>query len=227
MRSDPQTLATRAFFDREASGWSSQYRPGASMADRVERFLSALRGRVILGSEVLDLGCGTGEIAAAAAAAGWRVTGADLSPAMIDAARQRSGGVEWITLDPASDALPFDDARFAAVWSSSVLEYVAEPQPYLSRVARVLEPGGWFIATVPDMRHPLRQRERRKRRVALWDPAFRLIGRTRWRTTYEYLRLSINRWPPEEWLALLARAGFAAEPVPACDHPLLMLLARR
>lgn len=45
---------------------------------------------------LVDLGCGTGLIAAAAADEAHRVVGVDPSPAMLDAARSRSSAVEWV-----------------------------------------------------------------------------------------------------------------------------------
>ena len=45
---------------------------------------------------LVDLGCGTGLLAAAAAAEARRVVGVDVSPAMLELARARSDGVEWV-----------------------------------------------------------------------------------------------------------------------------------
>ena len=75
-------LAT--FYDTE-SGWS---------ADRA--FYLALAGPSP--ERILDLGCGTGLLAAAYAARGHKVTGVDPAPAMLDVARVRPHGdqVEWV-----------------------------------------------------------------------------------------------------------------------------------
>jgi len=57
---------------------------------------------------VLDMGCGTGQLAGAFAARGHRVTGADPAAAMLDVARARPGGgqVRWIQADAAGLAVP-------------------------------------------------------------------------------------------------------------------------
>jgi SAM-dependent methyltransferase len=57
---------------------------------------------------ILDIGCGTGRLAAALARNGHDVTGADPAGAMLDVARNRAGGklVRWIESDAASLALP-------------------------------------------------------------------------------------------------------------------------
>ncbi len=60
---------------------------------------------------ILDMGCGTGQLACAFAARGHRVTGADPAPAMLAVARARPGGdrVRWIQTDAAGLSGP---ARF-------------------------------------------------------------------------------------------------------------------
>lgn len=69
----------------------------AKAALEVEPALELLR-RSGLGPEttLVDLGCGTGLIAAAAASEGRRVVGVDPSPAMLELARSRSDAVEWV-----------------------------------------------------------------------------------------------------------------------------------
>jgi SAM-dependent methyltransferase len=47
------------------------------------------------------------------------------------------------------DALPYASKTFATVFSNSVLEHIPEQEPVLREIARVLRPGGRFIATVP------------------------------------------------------------------------------
>jgi SAM-dependent methyltransferase len=47
------------------------------------------------------------------------------------------------------DAMPYRSHQFATVFSNSVLEHIPDLPPVLKEVARVLEPGGRFIATIP------------------------------------------------------------------------------
>src|SRR5687767_12013910 len=124
-------------------------------------FLSSLRldavwrrravARLRPGQRVLDLGCGTGDLALAAArraGPAGRVTGADFAEPMLEVARRKSAGVgpgaapvEWVRAS--ADALPFPDASFDFVVSAFVLRSLAGIRAGAAReVARVLAPGG-------------------------------------------------------------------------------------
>jgi SAM-dependent methyltransferase len=92
------------------------------------------------------------------AAAGLRVSGCDISEEMLGYADISDSvkAVEWVKLDPAWRALPFESAIFDAVVAASVLEYVDSPCLVLHECARVLRPGGALLFTVPDPAHPVR-----------------------------------------------------------------------
>jgi len=221
-------LSTRRFFDREAAKWSKQYRSGGHMADRIERFLSAIGSRCSTPGRILDMGCGTGEIARALAQQGWQVTACDISAGMIETARQQAGepAPEWLVLEPGR-SLPFPDESFEVIVSSSVLEYIADLPSHLAEIVRVLRPGGWYVATVPDMRHPARRAEESKRRRALKPLWFSLLRLSPWRADYQYLRLSINRSSLSSWASLMQDAGLVAKLPDHCDHPLALIAAQR
>lgn len=95
------------------------------------------------GERILDLGCGTGDIAAAMAARGAQVVGIDASPAMIASARERFPRQDFRVADAA--ALPFE-AEFDAVFSHAVLHWVARAADAARGIARALKPGGRFVA---------------------------------------------------------------------------------
>ncbi|MFP5478358.1 MAG: class I SAM-dependent methyltransferase [Alphaproteobacteria bacterium] len=127
--------------------------------------LSALPG----GARVLDLGCGQGFYLPLYAELGLMATGVELDPLPRAQAERRAAGLGFTVLDAPAEALPLPDAHFDAVVMSEVLEHLPDPAPALSGVARVLKPGGLFLATVPNAAYPL-----------AWDPinwlleAFRL-----------------------------------------------------
>jgi SAM-dependent methyltransferase len=89
----------------------------------------------------LDLACGTGINLGRLTAAGWAVTGVDLSADQLRLARKRQPeGVELIQAD-ATD-LPFEDAWFDAIASSMFHTDVEDFAAVCREAARVLGPGG-------------------------------------------------------------------------------------
>ena len=112
------------------------------------------------GDRVLDLGCGFGRHAFAAARAGAAVValdaGADevagvraMFAAMVeagelDAATSRAGAVQGDAL-----RLPFADGSFDRVVASEVLEHIPDDRSAIAELARVLRPGGVMAVTVP------------------------------------------------------------------------------
>jgi SAM-dependent methyltransferase len=104
------------------------------------------------GTRLLDVACGPGFIAAAAARRGAAVVGLDFAPAMIAAARQRNPSISFQEGDAA--ALPFDDERFDAVVMNFGLLHLARPDAALADAHRVLRPRGRYAFTVwasPDL----------------------------------------------------------------------------
>jgi ubiquinone/menaquinone biosynthesis C-methylase UbiE len=103
---------------------------------------------VASGDRVLDLGCGTGDLAADLARAGARVIAVDVAQAALDRARTRHPELD-LRLIALDGPLPFADGDFDAVWSSEVIEHVADTARWLSEVRRVLAPGGRVLLTTP------------------------------------------------------------------------------
>jgi demethylmenaquinone methyltransferase/2-methoxy-6-polyprenyl-1,4-benzoquinol methylase len=93
------------------------------------------------GGHVLDVATGTGLVAALLLRRGFRVTGVDQSPGMLERARRRFGGrVELV--EASADSLPFEDASFDHMTSTYLLRYVDDPGATLRELARVVRPGG-------------------------------------------------------------------------------------
>ncbi|CAN5594722.1 class I SAM-dependent methyltransferase [soil metagenome] len=114
--------------------------------------------RPIRGSAVVDLACGTGNAALAAAAAGARVTGVDITPELIaiGADKARDGGfdVTWVSADAADTGLP--EHTFDAAISNMGIIFV-EPQRQLAELSRVVKPGATlaFSSWAPMSPNPL------------------------------------------------------------------------
>lgn len=99
------------------------------------------------GAEVLDVGCGDGVLACAAALRGAVVIGIDPDPAMLDAARARAerAGVKADFTDGRIERLPFADASFDVVAAVTVLCFVDDASVAWREMARVLRPGGRLV----------------------------------------------------------------------------------
>lgn len=105
----------------------------------------------VAGRRVLDAGCGSGPLTAALRDRGAIVSGFDLSAAMIDLARERLGADADLSVADLAEALPYDDRTFDLVVSSLSLHYLADWNPPLTEIRRVLRPGGRLVVSVP---HP-------------------------------------------------------------------------
>jgi SAM-dependent methyltransferase len=200
-------------FEAKAPDWGAKYDPDGPLAHRLIALTVAVRWGTRVGSRVLDLGCGSGELVRALTASGLRVTGCDISPQMLRHARDRGGCAGWVRLAPDWRRLPFASGAFDVVVATTVLEYVDEPVAVLRECARVLRPGGVMLYTVPDLRHPARWAEWFARRlVALSGER---AGRPAWRRYRAYLRTSRQRHRVRWWRAISASAGLRPAPCPS------------
>jgi len=107
---------------------------------------------------VLDVGTGTAQIPVALCrhSAAWQVTAIDLAQHMLrvgDANVARSGLQQRIHLESVdAKQMPYDDGRFQAVMSNSIIHHIPDPQEALSEMWRVLRPGGLLF--VRDLLRP-------------------------------------------------------------------------
>jgi 2-polyprenyl-6-hydroxyphenyl methylase/3-demethylubiquinone-9 3-methyltransferase len=106
----------------------------------------------INGAAVLDAGCGGGLLAEELARRGARVTGIDLSPAMIETAQLHAAesalSIDYRLQDAAELALR-QPHSFDVVCCMEMLEHVAEPASFLDVLGRLVRPGGAiFVSTL-------------------------------------------------------------------------------
>ena len=97
---------------------------------------------------VLDVACGPGIVACAFAAAARRVTGIDVTPAMIERARAHAAekgiaNVGWHVGDVLP--LPYPNASFSIVVSRFAFHHFPDPRAVLADMKRVCTPGGRVI----------------------------------------------------------------------------------
>jgi SAM-dependent methyltransferase len=129
---------------KQSAMWGSApyERVAESVAPAHEHLLRACPARK--GEEWLDVATGTGQIALPVARDGARVTGLDLSPELIEAARTKAAaeGVE-IAFDVGdAEALPYPDAAFDTISSTFGCMFAPDHRAVSKELARVCRPGG-------------------------------------------------------------------------------------
>jgi SAM-dependent methyltransferase len=107
--------------------------------------------RVQTGHSVLDVACGTGILARAAAERSGptgSVTGLDVNEGMLAVAAKKAPGIQW-QLGPAEE-MPFEDCTFDAVVCQFGLMFFEDRRKAISEMVRVLKPGGRLAIAVWD-----------------------------------------------------------------------------
>ncbi|MET3479299.1 class I SAM-dependent methyltransferase [Variovorax atrisoli] len=131
------------FKNRQREMWST-FAPTAMFTTPVAGHLVRF-ARIAEGESVLDVGTGTGVVAVTAARRGARVTGLDLTPELIEAARENAGisghgDIAWTEGD--AENLPYADASFDVVLSQFGHMFAPRPEVAVAEMRRVLKPGG-------------------------------------------------------------------------------------
>lgn len=138
---------SRAAFDAQAATYDE-----GMEGDHARRLYQSVVGevtRAVAGMpapRVLDLGCGTGALAARLldAIPGCSLTGADLSPRMVEVARARLAGRAEVLLGDA-ERLPFHDAAFDVVVCNDSFHHYPDPERAAFQAWRVLAAGGALV----------------------------------------------------------------------------------
>ncbi|HLW34319.1 MAG TPA: class I SAM-dependent methyltransferase [Chthoniobacterales bacterium] len=141
------------FKETQKQGWA-YFSPLASLttpvAGRLVKFAGVKRGQ-----RVLDVACGTGVVAVTAARTGAKVSGLDLTPELLNAARENSQiaelDIDWREGDV--EALPFGDGEFDIVLSQFGHMFAPRPDVAIGQMLRVLKPGGTiaFVTWPPEL----------------------------------------------------------------------------
>jgi len=118
--------------------------PGHDAATQLLIRMAAVSGT----DEVLDVACGAGTVACAAARVARWVTGIDLTPAMIERAAALQAdlclpNMEWHVGDVAR--LPYQANRFDVVLTRYSLHHFLRPAEVVAEIARVCRPGGRVV----------------------------------------------------------------------------------
>jgi len=125
----------------------------------VEHYLTR-RSRFVLErspppGRVLDVGCGTGALAARLARLGYTVVGLDPSRGMLDVLRERAPEVE--AMRGSGTELPFEDGEFDLSLSVATMHHIADAgavRQTLAEMVRVVKPGGQVLIWDHNPRNP-------------------------------------------------------------------------
>jgi SAM-dependent methyltransferase len=105
--------------------------------------------------EALDVGCGTGALAARLAEAGYEMAGIDPSQGMLEVLRQKAPAIQAV--QASGTDLPFDDDSFDLVLSVATLHHIADPDDVrrtLTEMVRVAKPSGRILVWDHNPRNP-------------------------------------------------------------------------
>jgi SAM-dependent methyltransferase len=172
LRDDPsqKELVLACFYDDPVERAALRYQESTEWK-ALRALVSEKKGRV------LDLGSGRGIVAHAFSMSGWAVTAAEPDPSSIvgaEAIRRLSlvSGAPISVVECYGEALACEDASFDLVHCRAVLHHARDLNRLCEEVARVLRPGGRFIAT----REPVLSRETDRNRFLHDHPLHKLFG---------------------------------------------------
>lgn len=176
----------------------------------------------VTGLRVLDLGCGPGHYAEELLRRGADVVAVDVTPRMVELARERVGDRATVLRADAGEPLAFaEDATFDVVLAALMLDYIDDWRPLFCELARVLRPGGRFVFSTG---HPFMDfwlvRERVNPDTVYYA---RELFSYPWSTWGEPVKHMVSyRRPLSEIVMPLAEAGFLIEellePLPTEDY---------
>jgi len=121
----------------------------AHLYDQKYDFVSKFGGSLVdllapqKNERILDVGCGTGDLAHEIAASGANVHGIDASHDMIITAQQKYPDITFHTMD--ATALHMTN-QFDAVFSNAALHWMKQPDAVINNIYSALKPGGRFVA---------------------------------------------------------------------------------
>jgi ArsR family transcriptional regulator len=181
---------SQEFFSAAAAQWDAVR--GELFGQRAD--LLALPGLLDESWTVGDLGCGTGQVAAALAPFVHRVVAVDQSRAMLASARARLREHDNVELRSGDlEQLPLEDRELDAALLLLVLHYIVEPSKVLAEARRALKPGGRLL--VMDMT-PHARDDYRQTMGHVWQ-GFSAEQMTAWAAEAGFERLRYRSLPPD------------------------------
>ncbi len=185
---------SKAFWDKTARRYAKS---PVRDVDTYQKKLAITQGYFRQDWSVLEFGCGTGSTALAHAPYVKEILATNISGKMLDIAAQkaRDAGVENVRFQQGTlESLELEPENFDAVLGLNILHLLEDAEAAISRVYKVLRPGGIFVsstALVADI-------------LVLWRlliPAMQMVG----------LAPFVNRFTRETLVSMLTNAGFSIE----------------
>ena len=122
---------------------------GVHAAEGVHEAALSLLGRHLrAGTRVADLGAGSGAFSVRLRAAGYEPVAVDMK---VDV---RPDGITFLEADITDLGAVFETASLPAAVAIESMEHLRDPMGFVESVLHVLEPGGLFLATTPNVTHP-------------------------------------------------------------------------
>lgn len=184
-----------------------------------------------IGCDVLDFGAGAGRHVAEFRAAGYNAIGVDQQHTSHEEGSVEPEYLRLVT--PPDYVLPFADASFDFVFSTSVMEHVLDPGAALVEIARVLRPDGWSVHVFPSRWRPIEPHMFTpfggRFQSFAWMMVWARLGvRNNWQQgldarvvalrNTQYAKTGINYPPAAEWRL---RAGFLFGDVRWLERPFI------
>jgi ubiquinone/menaquinone biosynthesis C-methylase UbiE len=181
---------------REFAHQAATFAVSAAMTDQAEvaRLANAI-GEAGHG-RVLDVACGPGIVTSAVAERAQEVVALDLTPQMLDKARERcnkAGHTNVVFMEGSATALPFADDRFDAVITRLSIHHFVDPTAAVAEMLRVLRRGGSFAVADVTSSEGASKSELQNAIEVLRDPSH------------------VRMLPPSELIALVRSFGVTIE----------------
>jgi SAM-dependent methyltransferase len=145
--SDPEAVAAQEYatWQGAADNYANNISPLTALAGQLD--ILAELGKITDRDQVLELGCGPGDVAIQLASISAGVTGIDFSENMIEIARGRFTNLAFEVAD--AEKLPFEDDSFDVVVSNFTAHHFARPQVVFEEARRVLRENGRLAVVMP------------------------------------------------------------------------------
>ena len=143
-QADQVTGRVQALYDHVAHDYDQVFSPHVSQ-HYLEKRTALVRALLPTGGTVLDVGCGTGALAASIQRAGFEAVGVDASPAMLTTARESGVAAAYAAY---STALPFQDDTFDLALSVATMHHLETSERVaatIGEMGRVVRSGGLVV----------------------------------------------------------------------------------